>query len=545
MTLPKWLSLAKSMKQSIFRQEFFMQKVVETLTCKDAFLHSFFDFKKAAYSTLEVELDTSFPENLEIVISETAENGRIIHAPGFRTFFQQIVQTGIGHQVIKLNIPYFQAYGEKGYMRHPTDADGEFAPFRYVEVNRHYGDITVRRTVYYPDWDDQASSFASNCEALNTVWDFCKYSIKATTVFECYVDGERERIPYEGDAVITQLGHFCNASDYTVARNTIDWFCGIGRDSWFTDWILSVPRLIQDYIFYSGDQDSLNRWLPKLPEKLLPGCRDKDGLLDSRFYRSQNPGKPDFRDLVDWPKSERDNYESGESNFVSNAMLFRALEITAELTGKECYRKEAGQVRQAIRKRFLKNGLFVDSADSVHTALHTAIFALAFDLAEDAEVEAHKAIIAAKGMACSVYCAQYLLEACFKHGMADHAIKLLTADNDRSWLGMLRDGTTISAESWNERCKPNLDWTHAWGAAPANIVTRCLSGIRPTAPGFAEFVIDPQPGNLEFFKAVQPTPHGSIEIEYSDKKIRFTIPENTRGNFRGQVYEAGTYSLDF
>lgn len=522
-----------------------MQKIVETLICKNAFLHAFFDFKKAAYSTLEIELDTSFPENLEIVISETAENGSITHLPGFRTFFQQIVQTGVGHQVIKLNIPYFQAYGEKGYMRCPVEADGEFAPFRYVEVNRHYGDITVHRTAYYPDWNDQASGFESNCKALDTVWDFCKYSIKATSVFECYVDGERERMPYEGDAVITQLGHFCNDSNYNIARNTIDWFCGIGRDSWFTDWILSVPRLIQDYILYSGDLDSLKRWLPKLPEKLLSGCRDKDGLLNSCFYQAAKPGNPDFRDLIDWPGSERDNYESGECNFVSNAMLFRALEISAELTGEECYRREAEQVRMAIRKKFLKNGLFTDSENSSHTALHTAIFALAFDLAEGAEIEAHKAIILAKNMACSVYCSQYLLEACFKHDMAEHAIKLMTADNNRSWLGMLRDGTTISAEAWNERCKPNLDWTHAWGAAPGNIVIRCLCGICPTAPGFTEFIIDPKPGNLEFFKAVQPTPHGSVEMEYSNKKIRFTVPENTRGHFHGQVYEAGTYCFDF
>ena len=90
-----------------------MQKIVETLTCKNGFLHTFFDFKKAAYSTLEIELETAYPENLEIVVGEVAENGRIVHVPGFRTFFQQIVQTGIGRQVIKPDFPYFQAYGEK------------------------------------------------------------------------------------------------------------------------------------------------------------------------------------------------------------------------------------------------------------------------------------------------------------------------------------------------------------------------------------------------------------------------------------------------
>jgi hypothetical protein len=232
---------------------------------------------------------------------------------------------------------------------------------------------------------------------LNKVWDFCKYSIKATSVFECYVDGERERMPYEGDTVIIQLGHFCNDTKYDIAGNTINWFCGIGRDSWITEWILSVPRLIQDYILYSGDADSLDRWQSKFQEKLLPSCRDEEGLLCNHLYKAASKNiKLPFSDLVDWPESDRDGYEFGDSNFVPNTMLFRALEITAGLTGSASYQQEAAQVRQAIRKRFLRNGLFVDSAESSHTALHTAVFALAFDLAEGAEIEAHKKLLPPK-----------------------------------------------------------------------------------------------------------------------------------------------------
>ena len=521
-----------------------MQKIVETLTRDDVMVHGFFDFGRAAYATLEVELECPFPENLEIIVGEIAQDGRIVHAPGFRTFIQQIVQTRTGHQVIRFRIPdYIQAYGEASYRPRPAGTDGEIAPFRYAEVNRHYGPVTVRRTAYYPDWDDHAARFESNCDALNKVWEFCRYSIKAASVFDCYVDGERERMPYEGDTVINQLGHFCCDARYETARNTIDWFCGGGRDSWFTDWLLSTPRLIQDYILYSGDTASLKRWLPALEKKLLCDRRDSDGLLNGRFYAPSTPGARPFADLVDWPPSERDGYELGEINFVPNAMLFRALEITAELTGETRYRAEAQKIRQAIRRKFLKNGLFTDSAGSSHTALHTAVYALVFGLAEGAEIAAHKEIIAGKDMACSVYCSQYLLEACYEHGLAEHALKLMTSDSDRSWLGMLRDGTTITAESWNERCKPNLDWTHAWGAAPANIVTRCLCGIRPTAPGFAEFTVDPRPGSLDHFHVVQPTRHGAIELDWEPGRLDLTVPEGTRAQCRGKLYEAGNHVI--
>ena len=519
-------------------------KIVESLTQEHVAVHSFFDFGRAAYGTLEVELETTFPENLEIVVGEVAQEGRIVHAPGFRTFLQQIVRTGVGHQVIRLHIPdYIQAYGEPEHRPRPAEADGEVAPFRYAEVNRHYGKVTVRRTAFYPEWDDSAGSFESDNAALNEVWEFCKYSIKAASVFDCYVDGERERMPYEGDAVINQLGQFCCDLHFDTARRTIDWFCGGGRDSWLTEWLLSTPRLVRDYLLYSGDAASVKRWLPCLDAKLLPGCRNEAQLLDSRFYGPVKPGAIRFTDLVDWPETERDGYEFGECNFVPNAMLYRALELTAELTGGARYRDEAQAVRRAIRARFLKNGLFVDSANSRHTALHTAMFALAFDLAEGAEIAAHKAVVAERGMACSVYGAQHLLEACFKHGMAEHALRLLTSDSDRSWRGMLRDGTTVSAESWNERCKPNLDWTHAWGAAPANLVTRCLCGIRPTMPGFGAFTVDPRPGGLKWFHVVQPTLHGPIELEWEKGGMRLVVPEGSCARHGGQNYGTGVHRI--
>ena len=105
---------------------------------------------RLALRALEVELECPFPENLEIIVGEVAQDGRIVHAPGFRTFIQQIVQTGTGRQVIRFKIPdYIQAYGEASYRPRPAGTDGEIAPFRYAEVNRHYGPVTVRRTAYY------------------------------------------------------------------------------------------------------------------------------------------------------------------------------------------------------------------------------------------------------------------------------------------------------------------------------------------------------------------------------------------------------------
>ena len=75
---------------------------------------------------------------------------------------------------------------------------------------------------------------------------------------------------------------------------------------------------------------------------------------------------------------------------------------------------------------------------------------------------------------CSPYFAQYYLEALFKFGKRDEAIALLASESDRSWLGMLRQGATMTMEAWPLEAKGNQAWTHAWGAAPANLLPRFL-----------------------------------------------------------------------
>ena len=76
------------------------------------------------------------------------------------------------------------------------------------------------------------------------------------------------------------------------------------------------------------------------------------------------------------------------------------------------------------------------------------------------------AFVRSRGMACSVYGAQFLMDALFDSGAEDRAIALMTAPGDRSWRHMVEDvGTTITLEAWDNKYKPNEDWNHAWGRA--------------------------------------------------------------------------------
>ncbi|MBO7329745.1 MAG: hypothetical protein J6W00_13355 [Lentisphaeria bacterium] len=521
-----------------------MYTEVQEITLKDTYLHAFFDFGKDAFSTVEIEVNPPFDANVEVILGEVAENGKIIHTPGYRTFIQRIIRTRTGKQVIKIDIPPFiPAFSGFPHCHAPAMAGGEFAPFRYVEVNRTFGDITVRRTAYFNDWDDNASTFESSNEKLDKIWDFCKYSIKAVTAFDKYIDGERERMPYEGDAFINQLGHFCHTLNFDIARHTIDHFFEHGKYTWPTECLLLTPTIIRDYMLYSGDTASLKRWLPLLEEKLLAGALDEKGLLNQDLYKNIRPGCR-TNDLIDWPATERDGYEVGKVNLSPNAFLYGALKVMFELTGEKSYLNRADQLKKAIRTHLLKEGRFVDSIDSEHTAIHTAIAALYFDLAEDDEINFCRDEILSKDMACGVYISHYLLEACFRYDMAEHAVKLITSESKRSWFNMLREGSTVTMEAWGVEFKPNMDWNHAFAAAPANIIPRMFCGIRPVEPGFKRFIVDPRPGNVESFSFRMPTVKGEIKLEWSKDKKQLTVPENTEALYQGKILTAGTYELD-
>jgi hypothetical protein len=134
-------------------------------------------------------------------------------------------------------------------------------------------------------------------------------------------------------------------------------------------------------------------------------------------------------------------------------------------------------------------------------------------------------------MACSVYCAQHLLDALYGCGEADYAMSLLTATHDRSWYHMIEAGSTMTWEAWDWRYKNNLDWNHAWGAAPANIIMRRVMGVRPLSAGFDQVLIQPQPGALRSAAAKVPTCRGPIQISFENEPgqdfiLRVTIPEN-------------------
>ena len=510
----------------------------------------FFDFGKHYFAVLEIEVEAEKAQDITLAVGEMpAPDGRIERQPGgARIYQEQTVSLLPGFSRIAMTMTH------PGYGAGTLRIEPEVAPFRYAEVRGCSGRVRAFQHAFYGPFDDSASDFVSSSDNLNRIWEFCKHTVKATTPFGIFIDGNRERQPYEGDTYINQLSYFVCQSDAEIARATIDRL--FAYPTWPTEWWLCMIPVVHDYALYTGDLDNVRRWYGPLRTKtLLDGVRP-DGLLDVGTLPAdfKCPGfRADvkIKDIVDWPAGERDGYEFGSSNLVPNCwqyMALRRMAETAALLGKTedaaFYGQAAARSRKAIRAAMLKNGRFTDNPESAHTALHSCIFPVLWGVAEEPEKAAHLALLQSKGMACSVFGAQFLLECCYGNGLADYGLGLILSDGLRSWNNMLAKGATITAEAWDVSFKPNEDWNHAWGSAPGNIIMRYIAGIRPAEPGFRKFTVDPQPGSLTHFRARTPTPHGPVELEMpAPGRFRLSVPEGTTALFRGKQLGQGTHEL--
>lgn len=200
------------------------------------------------------------------------------------------------------------------------------------------------------------------------------------------------------------------------------------------------------------------------------------------------------------------------------------------------FQREAQRVKAQINQLLFdtKRGIYRDGLEGEHASLHANMFPLAFGLVTDRATSSVVEFIRSRGMACSVYGAQFLLDALYQAGEDDYALSLLASTGVRGWYDMIRAGSTITLEAWGKRFKPNLDWNHAWGASPANIIPRKLVGVEPLEPGFRKIAITPQIGNLDWLEAVIPTIRGAVSVAYSQKEqdvfvMQIELPANSEG----------------
>lgn len=530
--------------------------------------HYFIDFGKDAFGTLVLRLKAGQSAPIIIQLGEKTVAPNSIDAnPGGSIRYQRIESTDI-----PINSPYrVRLKADKRNTTSPPaialpDSFGILMPFRYCELENlkiPIGDIEIQQKTYTYRFNDSASDFVCSDTLLNRVWELCKYTIKSTSFAGVYIDGDRERIPYEADAFINQLSHYCVDKEYTIARRTNEFF--IHHPTWPTEWILHTVLLFYYDFLYTGDISPIEKNYQSLKYKTLIDLEREDGLISSKSPKLNEKlmtnlgfrnNQLKLEDIVDWPaaqndsskgfvtKGERDGYDMVPINTVVNSFHYLNLKLMAQIAGylgKQedvlFFNKKAMLVKTSMNKKLFnkEKGIYLDGENSKHSSLHANMFPLAFGIVPPRYANSVTSFVKSRGMACSVYGAQYLLEALFMQNEADYAIGLMASTKERSWWNMINSGSTMTMEAWDIKFKPNLDWNHAWGTAPANIITRYMWGITPSKPGFTKVRVAPQLGKLSYSKIKVPTIQGPIYAEFfkNGKVSEFTIvlPETMNGEF--------------
>lgn len=486
------------------------------------------DFGRDAYGQIELTLTGGKGDTVTVHLGECVAGGHVSRTPGGSRRYEAIrIPLDGGTRTYRPTMPSTGRNEGAAAVHVPMEIGGVM-PFRYAEIEGYKGtpqagDV-VRLAVNYR-FNDDAASFTSDNETLNQVWDLCKYSIKATSFTGYYIDGDRERTPYEADAIINQLGHYATDCEYTMTRRTFDWL--MRNPTWPTEWILQMPIMAWNYYLYTGDKRLLEKYAGRLrPHTLMSLRNDSTGLISTTLMEQTDSfllgiNRSDkIKDIVDWPmKTEGDGFVKKDYNAVVNAYHYEAVSLMAKIyaaLGKTDSQREmeayAREFKAIFNNAFLDTtrGVYRDGVGTDHSSLHANMFALAFGLVPDGYRKSVTDFIVSRGMACSVYGSQFLLDALYTGNAGDAALKLLTSTAKRSWWNMIREGSTITMEAWDNQFKSNQDWNHAWGAAPANIIPFRLMGIRPTSPGFARAEIRPQTGSLGMAECKVPTIKGSI-----------------------------------
>ncbi len=501
------------------------------------------DFGRVAFGNLLLQARPGESGELTIRFGEAMSDGRVDRNPPGSVRYSEVTVTLDGGS--KVVAPPADARNTKPPAVLTPPDWGTLTPFRWVEIAGWPGELSRgavrRRAAFDSTWDDDAASFQSSDAMLDKIWDVCHYSIKATTFAGVFVDGDRERLSYEADTYLTQLSYYAGDPNPQMPRDTFERL--MQYPTWPTEWAPHIVFMAYADWMQTGDKHWLAQHYELLKTKTLADRVGSDGLIHS------NAAQIHRNDIVDWPAGERDGYVFTPINTVVNAFHLRAVEEMRQLAlalGKEKDAEEYANSERislaAFQRQFFdqKTGLYRDGVGTDHVSLHANLFPLAFGLVPRDKRDHLAEWLASRGMRASVYAAQYLLEGLFENGQSKAALEEITAPGDRSWRHMIDSGTTITWEAWDQRYKPNQDWNHAWGAAPANLLPRFVLGVQPSKPGWTEAEIAPHPGELQFANGTVPTPRGPIKLAWkrsSTLTLSAELPLGVRAQVRLPAFD--------
>ncbi len=418
------------------------------------------------------------------------------------------------------------------YSQHLDEPDEEIPrrAFRYLFIpEAEPGEITVKARHFYVDLPVRAD-FHSSDSLLQQIWEAAGRTFRLCSgIF--MIDGiKRDRWIWSGDAYQSLFVNRYYFLDAGLTERTL-WALR-GNDppqhintivDYSLFWILSV----WEHFLTTGDQRFVQSIYPKMKSMMefLSAQTDEEGMLTGR--------KGDWI-FIDWAELDKEGVFAAEQILYAKALHCMAdcAELLAYSESTD-YRAQA-QKAGCLIERFWdsEKGAYIDSIVSGkrHVSRQTNILAVLFHTTDQERTDSILKNVLENDVVPKVttpYFQFYELEALCRLGKKKEVLHRMK----EYWGGMLETGLRMGIPSetavfWEEYDpqKPDIEQQemygdpygkslcHAWSASPICLLARHFIGLRPDAPGYAQFTIEPEVDAMEPYAASLPLPGGRLYI---------------------------------
>lgn len=174
----------------------------------------------------------------------------------------------------------------------------------------------------------------------------------------------------------------------------------------------------------------------------------------------------------------------------------------------------------------------VDGKQTKNVTRYANIFSIFFDyFTQEQKQQVKKSVLLNDNIQkiTTPYMRFYELEALCAMGEQDYVLK----EMKDYWGGMIKLGATSFWEEYDPAKSGEEHYAmygrafgkslcHAWGASPIYLLGKYYLGVKPTAQGYSNYVVEPNLGGLEWMEGKVPTPDGDIELRMSTNEIKIT-----------------------
>ncbi|HEY1113643.1 MAG TPA: alpha-L-rhamnosidase C-terminal domain-containing protein, partial [Chitinophagaceae bacterium] len=379
-------------------------------------------------------------------------------------------------------------------------------------------------------------SFHCSDKQINRIYDVAKYTLHLNSR-EFFIDGiKRDRWIWSGDAYQSYLMNYYLFFDSPSVTRTLLALRGKDPVTSHINTIMDYTFYwfigIYDYYLYTGDKAFIQQLYPRM-QSLMDYClsrRNKNGMME---------GLAGDWVFIDWADGLS---KKGEVSF-EQLLLARSLEtmaLCAGLVNDEAnsanYAKLAKDLRADIFSGFWnesKQALVhsrVNGTPSENVTRYANMFAIFFDYLNEAQKQGVKKQVLLNENVQKIttpYMRFYELEALCAMGEQPYVLQ----EMKNYWGGMLDLGATSFWEAYDPTKKGTehlamygrpfgKSLCHAWGASPIYLLGKYYLGVKPTAPGYSTYLVEPRLGGLQWMQGTVPTPCGTIEVSCSTRQIK-------------------------